>query len=232
MHKTECLKLQKLRIYWQKMGICKTIQFHGIPFSVVERKLLDCQFRTNYLKQKSVQGKCLWLQGMQKFGCKAHVAVKAFSLCPGCVISEGEREGLSKWKLRCLQEEKMTIKKETEMKRSVKIAMKYFMSLPQEACSGHPTGQVGLYTKMLNPAISQQILVMGEAGVTPKTEIKHSLKFCVADHHSKELDTGHKQGTDCFIHFLKTYVIMSTRPKEHWTCLSMIKRTYISKLKS
>ena len=69
--------------------------------------------------------------------------VNTFSLYPEFAINEGEKEGLSKWKLRCLQEEKLRmIKKEIEAKRSVKIAMKYFISLPlEEAHSGHPTHQ-------------------------------------------------------------------------------------------
>ena len=64
--------------------------------------------------------------------------------------------------------------KEIELKWSVKIAMKYFMPLPQEAHSAHPNGQAGAYTKKLCPAISQQTLDMVEAGFTHKTEIKHS----------------------------------------------------------
>ena len=57
---------------------------------------------------------------MQKFGCKAHVVVKAYSLYPECVISEKEREELSEWKLRFLQEDKIKmIRKGIEAKRSV-----------------------------------------------------------------------------------------------------------------
>ena len=127
---------------------CKTIQFNSIPFSVAKTKLLDCQFGPKYFKQKPVQGKRLWLrlQGMWKFGCIAHVVVKIFSLYPELAISEGEREGLSKWKLRHLQKKKLKmIKKEIEAKRSVKIATKYFISLSQEEShSGHPTGQAGV----------------------------------------------------------------------------------------
>jgi len=69
----------------------------------------------------------------------------------GFAISQSEREGLSKWKLRCLQEEKIRmIKKEIEAKTSVKTTMKYFISLPrEEAHSGHPTGQAGVYAQKL-----------------------------------------------------------------------------------
>ena len=88
-------KLQKLRIYWQKTKGCKTIQFNGIPFFVANTKLLDCQFGPKYFKQKTVQGKHLWPQGTRKFGCKAHVVVKVFSLYPEFAVSEEERKRLS-----------------------------------------------------------------------------------------------------------------------------------------
>ena len=46
-------------------------------------------------------------QGSRKIGCKAHVEVKSFALYPEYAVSDAEKEGLSKWKLRCLCEEKM-----------------------------------------------------------------------------------------------------------------------------
>lgn len=126
-----CLNSQKIRIYWQKKEGCKTIEFNNIPFSVAEEKLLDCQFGPKYFKQKPVQGKRLWLQSTRKIGCNAHVEVKAFILYPEFAITQGEREGLSKWKLRCLQEEKIKmIKTDLEAKQSVKTTKKYFISLP------------------------------------------------------------------------------------------------------
>ena len=130
-NKSLCLNSQKIRIYWQKKEGCKTIEFNNIPFSVAEEKLLDCQFGPKYFKQKPVQGKRLWLQSTRKIGCNAHVEVKAFTLYPEFAITQGEREGLSKWKLRCLQEEKIKmIKTDLEAKQSVKTTKKYFISLP------------------------------------------------------------------------------------------------------
>ena len=184
-----CLNSQKIRIYWQKKEGCKTIEFNNIPFSVAEEKLLDCQFGPKYFKQKPVQGKRLWLQSTRKIGCNAHVEVKAFILYPEFAITQGEREGLSKWKLRCLQEEKIKmIKTDLEAKQSVKTTKKYFISLPwQEAHSGHPTGQAGVYAQKLHPTTSQKIVDLVEAGITDTTEIKHSLKHYVDKYLSKEL---------------------------------------------
>ena len=61
---------------------------------------------------------------------------------------------------------------ELDAKRSVKTTMKCFISLPQEeAHSGHPTGQAGVYVQKLHPNISQNIVDMVEAGITETTEV-------------------------------------------------------------
>ena len=117
------------------------------------------------------------------------------------------------------------IKTELEAKRPVKITMKYFISLPQqEAHSGHPTGQAGVYAQKLHPTISQKIVDMVEAGVTDTSEIKHSLKHYVDKYLSKELGRKPHLGDRAF--YPRTYAIMSARPKEHWSCQSMTKKTY------
>jgi len=43
---------------------------------------------------------------------------------------------------------------------------------------------------------------------------------------AKKSGESHVQGTEPFIHLMKTYGIMSARPKEHWNYQSMTKRTY------
>ena len=180
-----CVKPQKTRIYWQKKEGCKTIQFGNILFSVAEMKLLD----SVWAEVLQTKGKRLWLQSTRKIGCNAHVEVKAFTLYPEFAISQGERESLSKWKLRCLQEEKIKmIKREIEAKRTVKMTTKYFISLlREEAHSGHPTGQAGVHAQKLQPAISQKIVELVEAGIMDTNEIKHSLKHFVNTCLSKEL---------------------------------------------
>jgi len=124
-----------------------------------------------------------------KLECNAHVQVKLFTLYPEFAISQSEREGLSKWKLRCMQEEKIKmIKKEIEAKTSVKTTMKYFISLPrEEAHSGHPTGQAGVYAQKLTPSHFSKIVDMVEAGITDTTETKHTLKYYVGNSLSKEI---------------------------------------------
>jgi hypothetical protein len=96
-----------MRLFWQKNENGRPIQFEGTRFSVAESKLLDCQFGPKYFKQKPVKGKKLWLQSSRKIGCEACVEVKSFILYPEFNISKNERDGLSKWKLRNLQEERI-----------------------------------------------------------------------------------------------------------------------------
>ena len=99
-----------------------------------ESKVLDCQFGPHYFKQKPTKGKRLWLQSTRKIGCQAHVNVKGFVLYPMFVISEAERENLSNWKLRCLQEERLEkLRKQLTTNYSVKTSIKYFVSLPMES---------------------------------------------------------------------------------------------------
>ena len=68
--------------------------------------------------------------------------MKSFALYPEYAVSDAEKEGLSKWKLRCLYEEKneTVIKTDLANGKSVKVELKHFVSLPcEEAHSGHPT---------------------------------------------------------------------------------------------
>ena len=89
----------------ERKSILMKIDFNDTPFSVKESRVLDCQFGHKYYKQEPKQGK-MWLQGTRKKGCMAHIEIKTFTLYPHCAISEGEKQGLPKWKLRCLKERK------------------------------------------------------------------------------------------------------------------------------
>ena len=96
-----------VRLYWHKSEGKKEINFNDIPFSVNEMKVLDCQFGGKYYKEKSKQGKKVWLQGTRKMGCMAHIEVKGFTLYPEYGINQCEKVGLSKWKVQCLKEDKL-----------------------------------------------------------------------------------------------------------------------------
>ena len=82
----------------------REISFDGIPFSVEEEKVMDCQYGEQYFntstnKPLTEQGfntstnpkpKRLWLQGTQKIGCFAKVTIKHYTLYPDyAVVTRG-----------------------------------------------------------------------------------------------------------------------------------------------
>ena len=181
--------VQMPRFYWHKFEGRKDITFEETPFSVADAKVLDCQFGTKYFKQRPLKGKRLWLQGTRKIGCQAHVEVKTFTLYPDFAVRKGEKEGLSKWRLQCLQEERInSLRTELAKGQPVQTLTKYFISLPsEEAHSGHPNGQPAVYGQKLHPLVAQKIAEMVAAGIVDTTEVKRSLKYYVNNFLSKEI---------------------------------------------
>ena len=110
----------------------KEISFNDTPFSVNETRMLDCQFGQKYYKQKPKQGKKMWLQGTRKMGCMAHIEVKTFTLYTEYAISQEKKQGISKWKMRYMKEEKMReLQRIVHTENPVKTTeVKYFMSFP------------------------------------------------------------------------------------------------------
>ena len=119
-------------------------------------------------KQRPLKGKRLWLQGTRKIECQAHVEVRSFTLYPDFALSKDEKEGslISKWRLQCLQEERITsLKTELAKGQPVRTLTRSFISLPsEEAHSGHPTGQPAVYGQKLHPLVAQKIAEMVAAG--------------------------------------------------------------------
>ena len=133
---------------------------------MAESKLLDCQFGPKYFKQKPIKGK---------------KEVKSFILYPEFNISKSERDGLTKWKLRKLQEDRIQmIREDLQLNKPIKKVNKYFISIPGENLhSGHLTGTTGVFSQKLNPEVSLKILDMVQSGITDVKEIKCSLKYYV-----------------------------------------------------
>ena len=119
----------------------------------------------------------------------AHIEVKTFTLYPHYAISEGEKEGLSKWKLRCLKEEKMKeLQSMLHTQNPVATEVKYFVSFPStEAHSGHPIGQEAVHTQKLHPQVAQKILEMVTSGITDTAEVRRSLKYYVDNFLCKDI---------------------------------------------
>ena len=189
--------MQNVRLFWQKTENGRAVQFEGAPFSVAESKLLDCQFGPKYFKQKPIKGKKLWLQSSRKIGCKACVEV---ILYPEFNISKSERDGLTKWKLRKLQEDRIhMIREDLQLNKPIKKVNKYFISIPGENLhSGHLTGTTGVFSQKLNPEVSLKIVDMVQSGITDVKEIKCSLKYYVNTSLCKKLGANPVPGDRAF----------------------------------
>lgn len=131
----------------------------------------------------------MWLQGTRKKGCMAHIEVKTFTLYPHYAISEGEKEGLSKWKLHCLKKEKMKeLQRMLNTQSLVATEVKYFVSFPStEAHSGHPIGQEAVHAQKLHPQVAQKIIEMVTSGITDTAEVRRSLKYHVDNFLCKDI---------------------------------------------
>ena len=103
----------------------------------------------------------------------AHIEVKTFTLYPEYAISEGEKEGLSKWKLRCIKEEKMKkLQRVLHTQTQVTTTEKYFVSFPSnEAHSGHLIGQDALRGQKIHPQVAQNIMEIVSSGITDTAEV-------------------------------------------------------------
>ena len=115
--------------------------------------------------------------------------VKAFTLYPDYAISPGESEGLSKWKLRCLQEEKIKmVRQDIEATKSIRTTTKYFIQLPSIRSSTlrPPNWKAWSVCTEVTPICFQK-MDMVQAGITEVTEIKHALKYYVESTPSKEI---------------------------------------------
>ena len=136
------------------------LEFNGVPFSVGDVRILDCQFGEKYCKQNKPLGKQLWLQGTRKLGCGAHIQTKSFVLYP-CRVCSCTNRDVSKWKLQCLHQEKLSkLKEEVCAKHQVRAIIKYFVLLPSEGVhSGHPIGQSSeaIFSQKLHPKVTAKI---------------------------------------------------------------------------
>ena len=111
--------------------------FNGIPFSIREKRILDCQYGLKYYKGREFTGERLCLQGTMKQGCSAHI----HTYIPYPVSSYTKpRSKMKEWK----------VKKEVlqELRKAIEDGdgngvSKYFVSLPFEEAHHkcHTTGK-------------------------------------------------------------------------------------------
>ena len=85
------ITLQEPRLFWRKKEDSLDISFNGIPFSVEEERILDCQYGCHYFKKRDPvvdKPKRLRLQGTRKVGCLAKIIVKKYAIYPEYKLSE------------------------------------------------------------------------------------------------------------------------------------------------
>ena len=129
----------------------------------------------------------MWLQGTQKKGCMAHIEVKTYTLYPHYAISQHEKKGFSKWKLRCLKEKLKELQSMLHAQTPV-TEVKYFVCFPSiETHCGHPIGQEAVHTQKLHPQVPQKITEIVTSGITDTAEVRRSLKYYVDNFLRKDI---------------------------------------------
>ena len=71
----------------------REVSFDGIPFSVEEERVMDCQHGQKYYKKsRSSAQKRLRLQGTRKIGCQAKIHVKKYTVHPEFAVSQVQKK--------------------------------------------------------------------------------------------------------------------------------------------
>lgn len=137
-------------------------------------------------------------------------------------------ENVSKWKLQCLCQEKLSkLKENIHAKNQIKTIIKHFVSLPSEAAhSGHPTGQSSnaVFSQKLHPKVTSKITEMVHSGITETAEVKRSLKCYVNSILSKELGQNQLCMIEPSIHLTVTFVITFAWQRKPLIYLNLTKK--------
>ena len=77
-----------MSLYWKYTVGDTVVQFEGVPFSVGEKRIMDCQHGKQYYKLRQTTNKRVCLQGTRKMGCKAHIIQRQYILYPEFAIAK------------------------------------------------------------------------------------------------------------------------------------------------
>lgn len=139
------------------------MEFAGIPFSLEEEKILECQYGKHYYKEKCNGKKRLRLQGTKKIGCPATIKIKIFSLYPKFKINADMKEGKTLRQVQALQKLQVQSLREALLKdnSNVQICTKFWVSIPSRTVhSGHPVGKEAVYCQRIHPLLIAKITEM------------------------------------------------------------------------
>lgn len=158
------------------------MHFNNVPFSVGEKRTLDCQYGKQYYKSKEQSGKRVYLQGTRKQGSSAHIELTEYILYSEFDINSELDLCSSEKSKRTLKEQKLSKLKELLKKgQKVRVSKKYFVRLPSEEVHHpcHPTGRQAGMAQRVHPAIIQKIHALVIEGTTAPLEVQRHLKHYV-----------------------------------------------------
>ena len=145
---------QNSRLFWQLTTGSRTVEFGRIPFSVGEKRILDCQYGLKYYKSRELTGKrWLYLQGIgsRKQGCTAHIELTEYVTYP---LFQIPAESMSKKKERKVKEELLLELKEGYSKWRNYVPQsvsKYFVSLPSRRNVIQLAQESGTWSSKIHP---------------------------------------------------------------------------------
>ena len=157
------------------------MEFGDVPFSIGEKRVLDCQHGTEYYKQRKPMGKRTRLQGSRKMGCNAHIVCRQYILYPDYGIPKKETQNKRKEREKKQESLKRLRKDLTLTPENIKTESKYHISLPTEEAhhKTHPTRGPHLMAQRVNPQISQRIMELVQEGLTNPQEVRKALNHYV-----------------------------------------------------
>ena len=149
-----------------------TIQFGCTPFSLGEKRSLDCQYGVQYKKVKTgsdssnqksegtKKKKRVYLQGTRKKGCAAHIQILEFNLYPEYSVDDLLSEDMVPKQVRMVKEGSLkSLREALQQNDNVIITRKYYISLPTEDAhhSCHPTKGMMGFSQRIHPELITKI---------------------------------------------------------------------------
>ena len=179
-------------MYWKHTIGDHTVEFGCTPFSLGEKRLLDCQYGAQYKKTKAdcSTGKRVYLQKTRKKGCPAHIEILEFNLYPEYSVGDLLLQDMLPKQVRRVKEESLKSLRDTlQQNVDVQTTKKYYISLPtQEAHhSCHPTAEIMGFSQRVHPELIIKIHELVHASITDAIQIK-----CLLKHHVQHYMCPHK----------------------------------------
>ena len=109
------------------------MEFDEVPFSVGEKRVLDCQHGAEYYKQRKPMGKRTRLQGTRKMGCNAHIVCRQYIVYPDYGVPKRETFVSNRKEREMIEENLKQVQSDSTLNPdNVRTEIKYHVSLPTE----------------------------------------------------------------------------------------------------